>query len=79
MDFGSHHDKDYEFWKAVLFTAECKFYIFGRDCHEKQNAQMKLENLTPTVKHGGESIIILGSMASAGLSNFDFYKVLLKF
>ncbi|GFY44796.1 transposable element Tc1 transposase [Trichonephila inaurata madagascariensis] len=36
LDFASAHvDKDFDFWKTVVFTDESKFNVFGSDGREK--------------------------------------------
>ncbi|GFU44533.1 transposable element Tc1 transposase [Trichonephila clavipes] len=68
LDFASAHvDKDFDYWKTVVFTDESKFKVFGSDGRgkvwRKKNTAMSPENLTPTVKHGGGSMMVLGTMA----------------
>lgn len=63
-------NKAEDFWKRVIFLDESKFNIFGSDgCHKiwkKANKEMDLKNVRPTVKHGGESIIVWGCMEASG-------------
>lgn len=65
-----------DFWKQVLFTDESKFNIYGCDGRgkvwRKANEELKLQNMTPTVKHGGGSVMVWGSMAAAGVGNLCF-------
>lgn len=68
-----YKDKDFSFWKTVLFTDESKFNIFRSDGQtyvwRKPNEELREENLRPTVKHGGGSIMVWGSMSAAGPGN----------
>lgn len=70
-----------DFWKQVLFTDESKFNIYGCDGRgkvwRKVNEELKLENMTPTVKHGGGSVMVWGSMAAAGVGNLHFIEGIL--
>ncbi|GFW75648.1 transposable element Tcb1 transposase [Trichonephila clavipes] len=60
LDFAfAHVEKDFDFWKTVVFTDESKFNVFGSDGRgkvwrkEEKKTAMNPENSTPTVKHGG--------------------------
>ncbi|GFV38903.1 transposable element Tcb1 transposase [Trichonephila clavipes] len=52
-----HENKDFSYWKQVLFIDESKFNIFGSDGQpyvwRKSNEELRSQNLKPTVKHGG--------------------------
>ncbi|GFY52692.1 transposable element Tcb1 transposase [Trichonephila inaurata madagascariensis] len=77
LDFASPHvDKDFDFWKTVVFTDESKLNVFRSDGRgkvwRKKNTAVKPENLTPTVKHGGGSVMVWDTMAATGVCNFVF-------
>lgn len=71
-----HIDKDISFWDQVIFSDESKFNIFGSDGRRtvwrKPNTEMDPKNLTPTIKHGGGSVMVWGCMASSGVGNLVF-------
>ena len=64
------------FWNSVLWSDECKFNLFGSDGHQKvwrkPHEEYKLKCTLPTVKHGGGSIMVWGSMAASGVGNLVF-------
>lgn len=65
-----YENKDFSFWKTVLFTDESKYNIFGSDgkpyVWRRKNEEMHLKNLKPTVKYGGGSVMVWGSFSAAG-------------
>lgn len=72
-----HKDKPLEFWRNVLFIDESKFSIFQSDKRQqkiwrKPNEAYKLKNLCSTVKHGGQSVMVWGSMGHKGVGNLEF-------
>lgn len=71
-----HKNDDIDFWKRVIFSDESKFNIFGYDGKQrlwrKPNAAMAIQNLLPTVKHGGGSVMVWGCMSIAGVGNLVF-------
>lgn len=80
LNFARQHvDKPLEFWKKVLWTDETKINLFGSDrgsfVWRKKNEALKPRNLIPTVKHGGGSIMVWGSMAYDGVGNLEFIDV----
>lgn len=38
----------------------------------QSNEELNIKNLRPTVKHGGGSIMVWGSMSAAGVANLQF-------
>ncbi len=66
-----HSKKPLSFWNSILWSDESKINLFGADgSHKvwrKPNEALKPRNLIPTVKHGGGSIMVWGSMASNGV------------
>lgn len=65
------HVSDPMFWERVIFTDECKFMVFGGDGRakvwRKPNAALEPQNINPTVKHGGGSVMVWGCMAANGV------------
>ncbi|GFV05152.1 transposable element Tc1 transposase [Trichonephila clavipes] len=65
-----HENKDFSYWKQVLFTDESKFNIYGSDgkpyVWRKSNEELPRQNLKPTVKHGGGSVMVWGSFSASG-------------
>ena len=58
----------FDFWKTTVFSDESKLNIFGSDGRRmmwrKPNEALKIKNIKPTVKHGGGSVMVLGSMTA---------------
>lgn len=69
-------NKDTSFWDNVMFTDESKYNIFESDGRSlvwrKSNTELELKNIKPTVKHGGGSVMVWGSMAASGVGNLVF-------
>ena len=65
-----------EFWDSVIFVDESKFNIFGSDGKQmvwrKPKSELEMKNLTPSVKHGGGSQMIWGSISTMGAGNLHF-------
>lgn len=77
LDFAKRYiNKDEEFWKAVLFTDETKVNLFGNDGRgkvwRKKNTALDVNNLIPTVKHGGGSVMVWGAIAASGVGRLVF-------
>ncbi|CAJ0960666.1 unnamed protein product [Ranitomeya imitator] len=64
-----HLDDPEEFWENVLWSDETKLELFGRNttCRvwRKKN-ELHPSNTIPTVKHGGENIMLLGCLSAKG-------------
>lgn len=71
-----HQNKNFEFWKTVLFTDESKINLFGSDGRtyvwRKPNTELQEKNLRPSMKHGGGSVMIWGCMSANGVGNLEF-------
>ncbi|XP_065363321.1 uncharacterized protein LOC135956697 [Calliphora vicina] len=71
-----HINKDSSFWEPVIFADESKFNIFGSDGQtyvwRKPNTELQNQNLKPTVKHGGGSVMVWACMSSSGVGNLQF-------
>lgn len=69
----TNRNKDFDFWKRVVFTDESKFNIFKSDGRvtvwRKKNSEMEERNLTATVKHGGGCIQVWGCMSANGVGD----------
>lgn len=69
-------NKPKEFWNNVLFTDETKINLFGSDGRQmvwrKPRTELQVQNLVPTVKHGGGSQMLWGSMAASGTGTMEF-------
>ncbi|GFT77065.1 transposable element Tc1 transposase [Trichonephila clavipes] len=77
LDFAkSHVNLSDEFWNTVIFSDESKFNIFGSDGRQyvwrKPNTELEKQHLTPTVKHGGGSVLVWGCMAANGVGKLRF-------
>lgn len=57
-------------WKKVLWTDECKFELFGQHrrvyVRRKAGERFDARCIAPTVKHGGDSIMVWGSICGNG-------------
>ena len=72
-----HHQWTTENWKKVLWTDKSKFEIFGSSCrffvHRRVGERMVPQSVTPTVKHGGGSVMIWGSFSGSRVG--DLHRV----
>lgn len=59
-------------WKQVLFTDETKFELFGSNrrtfVRRMANERFIKECLTPTIKHGGGSVMVWGGICANGVT-----------
>lgn len=77
LDFASNYIlKEEDYWSDVIFCDESKFNLFGSDGRprvwRKVNEALKCENLRPTVKHGGGSVMVWGCISSEGVGKLVF-------
>uniref|UniRef100_A0A8C2C0Y7 Tc1-like transposase DDE domain-containing protein n=1 Tax=Cyprinus carpio TaxID=7962 RepID=A0A8C2C0Y7_CYPCA len=74
ISFGRKYlDDPQNFWENTLWTDETKvdFFFFGRCvshyvCRKSNTAFQKKNNILPTVKYGGGSVIVWGCFAASG-------------
>lgn len=68
-------------WNNILFTDESKFNVFNSDGRvmvwRKPGERLDLKNLVPTVKHGGKSVMVWGSISANGVGNLVFIEGIL--
>lgn len=64
------------FWDDVIFADESKFNIYGSDgkvkVWRKRNTELKLKNITTTIKHGGGNVMVWGCFAANGIGSLVF-------
>lgn len=77
LDFARlHASKDISFWKSILWSDESRYKVFGSDGRlrvwRKPLQSLKMQNLNPTVKHGGGSCMVWGCMAFSGAGKLEF-------
>lgn len=69
-------NKDFDFWKDVVFTDESKFNIFKSDgkvnVWRRAGEEYNIQNLQATVKHGGGSVMVWGCVTAGGVGNWEF-------
>jgi hypothetical protein len=58
-------------WKTVIWSDESRFTLFKNDgpsrVWRKNGTRYNIENLTPTVKHGGGGVMVWGCFSGKGL------------
>jgi len=77
MKFARDHiNKDQKFWDNILWSDESKFNVFHADGRKRvwrlPIQAFKRQNLKPTVKHGGGSVMVWGCVASNWVGNIQF-------
>ena len=77
-------------WKTVIWSDESRFTLFKNDgssrVWQKNGTRYNIENLTPTVKHGGGGVMVWGCFSEKGLgplvkvdgkmNRFDYIEIL---
>ncbi|KAK3553721.1 hypothetical protein QTP70_007583 [Hemibagrus guttatus] len=65
-----HLDDPQDFWENTLWTDETKIELFGRSVSHyiwrKSNTTFQKNNIIPTVKYGGGSVMVWGCFAASG-------------
>ena len=61
----NHLKKDDSWWNDVIFLDGSKFNLFGSD---GPNTELRHQNLKPTVKHGGEHVMVWGCISRGKFS-----------
>uniref|UniRef100_A0A3P8Z4U9 Tc1-like transposase DDE domain-containing protein n=1 Tax=Esox lucius TaxID=8010 RepID=A0A3P8Z4U9_ESOLU len=68
--------KDMDYWNHVLWSDETKINLFGSDGFKRvwgqPGEEYKDNCVLPTVKHGGGSVMVWGSMSAAGTGELHF-------
>ncbi len=68
--------KDMDYWNHVLWSDETKINFFGSDGVKRvwwqPGEEYKDKCVLPTVKHGGESVMVWGCMRAAGTEELQF-------
>lgn len=77
LEFATEHvGKNAAFWNRVLWTDETKVNFFGSDGRikvwRKPLDALNVKNVVPTVKHGGGSVMVWGSMSANGVGTIHF-------
>ncbi len=68
--------KDMDYWNHVLWSDETKINLFGSDgvkrVWRQPGEEYKDKCVSPTVKHGGGSVMVWGCMSAAGTGELQF-------
>ncbi len=68
--------KDMDYWNHVQWSDETKINLFGSDgvkhVWRQPGVEYKDKCVLPTVKHGGESVMVCGCMSAAGTGELQF-------
>ncbi len=68
--------KDMDYWNHVLCSKETKINLFGSDGVKRVWRQLgeeyKDKCVLPTIKHGGGSVMVWGSMSAANTGKLQF-------
>lgn len=71
-----HANESQTFWDKVIWSDESKFELFKSKgkviVWRKDGSALAPKNLTPTVKHGGGSVLVLGCMSASGVGKLVF-------
>jgi len=74
----NHKDWTIEDWKQVLWTDESKFEIFGQKrrtyVRRAPSEKMHPDCITPTIKHGGGSVMVWGCFSYTGVGDLHRIK-----
>lgn len=77
LDFAlAHRDWTEDDWKRVIFSDETKINRMGSDgkryCWKRPGEELSKRTVQPTVKHGGGSTMVWGSMTVQGVGRMCF-------
>ncbi|GFV92223.1 transposable element Tcb1 transposase [Trichonephila clavipes] len=71
-----YKNKPMHLWKKVIFSDESKFEIFTppsiRKIWRNNKTALELQNVLPTLKHGGGNVMVWGCVALNGTCNLAF-------
>ncbi len=74
--------KDMDYWNHILWSGETKINLFGSDgvkrvwrVWRQPGEEYEDKCVLPTVRHGGESVMVWGCMSAAGTGELQFIEV----